>query len=176
MRDKDTILLVSVASDDLSEVNAIFDDLATYSQRVDGVPRRGDSAYTFATTVPSGHSPVSKHAFLAKRGEAVVGLLDVIDGYPSPGIAFLGLLAVRESAQGSGLGRALYCEAERFARGNLKARTMRLAVVETNPVIGFWTKMGFHPTGEVKPFEGETCTSHAVLMEKKLQSVVATSA
>lgn len=168
VRDDNTISLVPAALDELSEVNTIFDELTTYSQRVDGVRRRGDAAYTFVTAVPAAHPHARKHAFLAKRGERAVGLLDLIDGYPSPGTTFIGMLAVRESAQGSGVGRALFREAERFARDELKARTMRLAVVETNPVVGFWTKMGFHPTGEVKPYEGVACASRSVLMEKKL--------
>ncbi len=97
-----------------------------------------------------------------------VGLLDIVDGYPVPGTAFIGLLAVRESAQKSGVGRALFREAERLARDDLRARNLRLAVVETNPVMGFWMKMGFRPTGEVKPFEGEVLKSSAALMEKEL--------
>lgn len=170
MSDKDAVLLVPVASDDLREVNAIFDELTSFSLLVDDVPRRCDAAYSFATAVPPGYSHVSKHAFLAKRGNAAVGLLDVVNGYPSPGTAFIGLLAVRESAQGSGVGRALFHEAERFVRDDLKARTMRLAVVETNPVIGFWTKMGFNATGEVKLYQGLARASRVVLMEKELLS------
>lgn len=160
------ISLVPTGLDDLRLVNDIFDELTTYSQRVDGVPRRSDAAYSFATAVPPGIAHTKKHIFLTKSRDTIVGLLDLIDGYPVPGTTFIGLLVIRESAQGSGFGRALFCAAERFARVDLKARTMRLAVVEANPVIGFWTKMGFHPTGEVKPYEGESCTSRSILMEK----------
>ncbi|MDX8495315.1 GNAT family N-acetyltransferase [Mesorhizobium sp. VK22B] len=168
MRDDASVSLVAVTPDDLREVENIFGDLTTYSQRVDGVRRRDGAAYAFATALPPGYKPSDKHAFLVKRGDVPVGLLDVINGYPSLGTVFIGLLAIRESAQGSGIGRALVHEAEQFARYNLKARTIRLAVVETNPVFGFWTKMGYRATGEVKPFEGETISSRAVLMEKKL--------
>lgn len=170
MKDDDSLSLVPVESDDLREVEAIFDELTAFSRRVDGVPRRCDAAYTFATAIPPGYPNVRKHAFLAKRGSVAVGILDVIDGYPSAGTAFIGLLAIRETAQGSGIGRALFREAERFVRDGLKAQTMRLAVVETNPVIGFWKKMGFRLTGEIKPYEGEALTSLAVLMEKDLSS------
>ncbi|WP_316213466.1 MULTISPECIES: GNAT family N-acetyltransferase [unclassified Bradyrhizobium] len=95
-------------------------------------------------------------------------LLPYAIALPVPGTAFIGLLAVRESAQESGVGRALFREAERFARDDLRARTLRLAVVETNPVMGFWMKMGSRPTGEVKPFEGEVIKSRSALMEKEL--------
>ncbi|WP_316228112.1 MULTISPECIES: GNAT family N-acetyltransferase [unclassified Bradyrhizobium] len=170
------VSLVPVTSGNLHEVNAIFDELTAYSQRVDGVSRRNDAADTFMTAVPAGHALKDKHAFVAKRRGAALGLLDMIDGYPLPGTAFIGLLAVRESAQGSGIGRALFREAERFARDSLRARNLRLAVVESNPVIGFWTKMGFHPTGEVKPFSGEANISRAILMEKEFGPTVSSSA
>lgn len=168
MRDGAPLSLVLVDPDDLSEVESIFDELTTYSLRVDGVPRRDSAAKSFATGLPPGCMPYGKHAFLAKRENLAVGLLDIVNGYPLPGTAFVGLLAVRESVQGLGIGRALFREAEQFARNKLNARTIRLAVVETNPVFGFWTKMGLRSTGKTRPFEGETTTSRAVLMEKKL--------
>lgn len=158
----------STFSDALREVDDVFDDLTTYSQRVDGVARRSHAAHEFATALPPGRELRHKYAFLAKLGDVAVGLADIIDGYPSRGTAFIGLLAVRETVQGSGIGQRLFQEVERFARNELGARTMRLAVVEANPVIGFWVKMGFHPTGEVKPFEGEAIKSQSILMEKVL--------
>ncbi|WP_158001979.1 GNAT family N-acetyltransferase [Pseudorhizobium pelagicum] len=161
-------MLSPASSADLSTVQMIFDNLTAYSQHVDGVPRRDNAAHEFATALSPGHDLCHKHAFMASHQGAPVGLLDLIDSYPARGSAFIGLLAVRESAKRVGLGRALYCEAERFARDELGAWSLRLAVVEANPVMGFWIKMGFHPTGEVKPFEGKTTRSRAVLMEKDL--------
>lgn len=162
------ISLVPVALDDLSDVEIIFDDLDGYSFHVDGVSRRDGAACEFATALPPGYEPQHKHSFVAQANGLSIGLLDVLDGYPSSGTAFIGLLAVRESAQGSGFGRALFQEVERFARDELKATIIRLAVIEANPVIGFWKKMGFRPTGEVKPHEKEAVTSRAVLMEKEI--------
>ncbi|WP_322067284.1 GNAT family N-acetyltransferase [Burkholderia ubonensis] len=162
------VRVVSASSDALRDVDNIFADLTAYSQRVDGVARRNHAAHEFATALPPGRELRHKYAFLAKVGNVAVGLADIIEDYPSRGTAFIGLLAVRETAQGSGVGRKLFQKVERFARNELEARTMQLAVVEANPVIGFWAKMGFHPTGEVKPFEGETLKSHSILMEKEL--------
>ncbi|WP_315810656.1 MULTISPECIES: GNAT family N-acetyltransferase [unclassified Bradyrhizobium] len=167
MRSEVDVSLAPVSLADLREVETIFDELTAYSQHVDGVLRRDNAAYEFVTALPV-VTPCHKHAFLARCQGLTVGLLDIVDGYPVPGTAFIGLLAVRESAQKSGVGRALFREAERLARDDLRARNLRLAVVETNPVMGFWMKMGFRPTGEVKPFEGEVLKSSAALMEKEL--------
>ncbi|WP_051949339.1 GNAT family N-acetyltransferase [Methylosinus sp. PW1] len=168
MQDDIAISLSPATSSDLNEIDDIFDDLTNYSLCVDGVSRRRNAAHEFLNTLPPGFEPRHKYAFLAKRGGAAVGLLDIVNGYPSHGTAFIGLLAVRENAQGLGIGAAIFREGERIALHGLKATTLRLAVVETNPVIGFWRKMGFSPTGEVKPFEGKTIRSRSVLMEKRL--------
>lgn len=165
-----SLSLEAVTAQNLRDVDSVFDDLEAYSLHVDGVPRRADAARAFVSTRPPGCEPQRKHVFLARSHTRAVGLLDLIDGYPSAGTVFIGLLAIRESAQGAGFGRALYREAERFAREHLEARGLRLAVVKTNPVIGFWTQMGFHATGEVKPFRGERVLSQAVLMEKDLST------
>jgi uncharacterized DUF497 family protein len=46
---------------------------------------------------------------------------------------------------------------------------MRLAVVKTsNKVLKYWEKMGFHLTGEVKPYSNKLINSEALIMEKEL--------
>lgn len=160
------IVLVPVAPDDLRDVDAVFDELRAFSKRVDGVPKKHHAAQAFATSLPPKHAPHKKYAFLAKAGGRTIGLLDMIADYPSTGTVFIGLLAISERFQKSGFGRALWCTAERFAREQLDAKTLRLAVIESNPVLGFWEKMGFRPTGEVKPYQGERRSSRAILMEK----------
>lgn len=158
--------LSRVTAQNLVDVEAIFDDLRNYSTYIDGGYRRDGAAFEFATAHPPSVSVEDKHSFVAHKDGYPVGLLDVIDGYPLLGTAFIGLLAVRESLHGAGLGRDLYMQAETFIRGDLEARVIRLAVVEANPVIGFWKRMGFVPTGEWKPYEVQTVTSRLILMEK----------
>lgn len=160
--------LYRVDAGNLIDVETILADLRNYSQRVDGEPRRTGAATEFATALPAGSLVCDKHAFVAHRNGLPVGLLDIINRYPAPGSAFIGLLAVREGLHGIGLGRALYMEAEKFALNHLEARTIRIGVVETNAVTGFWQRMGFKATGEVKPHRGTSVSSRAILMEKTL--------
>lgn len=162
------IVLVSVKPDDLHEVDSVFNDLQTFSKRVDGVPKRSDAAKDFMPSLPPGHDPRKKHVFLAKIGEKAIGLLDIVADYPAPGTAFIGLLAIRESMHGTGLGRALCHAAEDFAQEHLKAKVIQLAVVESNPALEFWTKIGFRPAGEERLYQGERQRSRAILMQKLL--------
>jgi len=98
-----------------------------------------------------------------------VGIVDVIDGYPRAATMFIGLLAIVEGRQGNGIGRAVVRELESYARTRWRASRMRLAVVATNPVVGFWDKMGFRLTGETRTYEGEALTSTVSLMEKTVE-------
>ncbi|WP_177232285.1 GNAT family N-acetyltransferase [Methylobacterium gossipiicola] len=159
-----------VTENSFADVESIFDDLRAYSRCVDGVDRRDGAATEFVTALPPGSHVRNKHSFVMYRHGSPVGLLDIIAHYPAPNVAFIGLLAVRESLHGIGLGRALYDRAEHLIRTDLRATTVRIAVIETNPACGFWRRMGFRTTGEVKRYEGRAVTSHAILMEKPLAS------
>lgn len=162
------LCLVRASTDELTDIAVVFDDLRAYSRRIDGTDGRTNAAHEFIAARPPGCGLRDKHAFVAYRHGVPIGLLDIVGDHPRSGTAFIGLLAVRESEQGAGLGRALYARAEAIMRYRLGARTARLAVVEANPVSGFWRTMGFRPTGEVTPYAGEAARSRAVLMEKAL--------
>ncbi len=162
------LCLVRASADELPDIGAVFDDLREYARRIDGMDGRADAAHEFLAARPPGRGRRDKHAFVAYRHGVPIGLLDLIGDWPRPGTVFIGLLAVREGEHGAGLGRALYARAEHVMRCRLKARTARLAVVEANPVGGFWEAMGFRPTGEAKPYEGAAVRSRSILMEKTL--------
>jgi ribosomal protein S18 acetylase RimI-like enzyme len=49
------------------------------------------------------------------------------------------------------------------------ARRLRLSVVRTNhQVLGFWRRMGFAETGEVRPYRYDKLESEVVLMDRPL--------
>jgi hypothetical protein len=49
------------------------------------------------------------------------------------------------------------------------ARRLRLSVVRTNDqVLGFWPRMGFAETGEVRPYRHDKLRSEVLLMDKLL--------
>ncbi|MBO4220851.1 GNAT family N-acetyltransferase [Bradyrhizobium neotropicale] len=139
---------------DESRVDDLLDRLNTYSLRVHGVPKLKDGAHRLLTTTPPVGMFGGKYVFAIMHGIEPVGLLDVIADYPKLGTTFIGLLAIAEDRQGAGLGRAAFWLAEDFARTQLSSSHLRLAVVNTNSVGGFWRRMGFVETGEVCAYEG----------------------
>jgi GNAT superfamily N-acetyltransferase len=66
---------------------------------------------------------------------------------------YFGMFSVRPEAQGNGTGRALLAEAERIARDEWHARTMRMTVIEVRAeLIAWYERRGYHRTGEYRPF------------------------
>ena len=163
-----SIELVRLGLADEPLVDAMFDQLTTYSTAVDGVPKMKDGARHFLTALPPGCDRTQKHDFVVMEDGSTVGLVDVIDGYPKEGTMYIGLLAIVECRQRTGLGREVVRLLETYARDRLSASAILLGVVASNLVIGFWEKMGFRLTGESRPYQGEAMTSTVSLMEKAL--------
>ena len=160
--------LKSIGLKDEQLVDELLDQLKSYSLLVDGVPKRMGSAKHLLTATPPGRTLSHKNVFAVMRGTEAIGLVDMIKDYPDAFVTFVGLLAIKESRRHLGLGRQSYELVERYARDQLTADTIRLAVVDTNPVAGFWRKMGFRETGEIKPYTGEAVSACAVLMQKAI--------
>lgn len=69
------------------------------------------------------------------------------------GDGYFGMFSVRPDAQGNGTGRALLTEAERVARDQWHARTMRMTVIDVRAeLIAWYARRGYRSTGEYRPF------------------------
>lgn len=146
----------------------VFDSAPTYFTLVTGLPPARDAAARDLSELPPGCAPESRHIFAVLAGDEVVGVSDVLRGYPDPSAAFLGLLLIAENRQRLGLGSKAYRELEAVARGWEVAR-MRLAVVEANArAFGFWERQGFARTGETHPYHRGWVQSTAIVMQKRL--------
>ncbi|RLZ04101.1 N-acetyltransferase, partial [Kocuria tytonicola] len=88
-------------------------------------------------------------------GPVLVGIADVLRGYPAEHCAHIGLLLVRGDRHGRGLGRQLHRHVLDLVQTWPEVSTLRLGVVETNATsaVGFWEALGYTPTGETAPYE-----------------------
>lgn len=89
---------------------------------------------------------------VAVRDGALVGCVDVARA--GEGVCFLGMLSVKVTEQGSGLGKALVAAAEEHARRAFGARVMAMHVVSVRPeLLAWYERRGYRRTGLVEPFE-----------------------
>lgn len=141
--------------DDSDVLQSVLERAVKYSFYADGldyVPK--ESAKTVLIEIPPGISYEDKYVFLISNNECPVGVIDVINGYPDLETAFIGLLLIAEDMHGHGLGRLSYEKLELFIRDELEMNKIMLAYLESNPVEGFWSKLGYSKIEEKRPYDG----------------------
>ena len=69
------------------------------------------------------------------------------------GACYFGMFSVRPGLQGSGIGRRMLAEAERFARDEWKSIKMEMTVISIrDELIAWYERRGYRRTGIFKPF------------------------
>lgn len=162
-----TIRLLDGEPTEMRELQRVFEDAPAYAHRITGVsPGRADAQSTY-TILPEGKSYDDKFVFGIYRAGEMVGCADLIRGYPNPETAVLGLLLVSEKHQRQGIGRRACALIEQFIRNWRTCDRVRIGVVRTNDAV-LPTRLGFEPTGEVKPYRYGSVVSETVVLEKRL--------
>jgi GNAT superfamily N-acetyltransferase len=155
---------------EMAELQRVLEGAPGYCKRVMGAPAGPAEAQSTYTVLPDGKTYDDKFVFGIYAGEEMVGCADVIRSWPRPDTSIIGLLLIAEAHHSRGYGRAAYAELEAAIR-DWGAKRVRAAVVRTNSqVIPFWERMGFKPTGEVKPYSYGAVVSEAIIFEKPIAS------
>jgi ribosomal protein S18 acetylase RimI-like enzyme len=164
------VALREVAGDpeELRALQRVIESDEDYALRVTGHPPGPADALSTLLVVPEGTSPDDKVVFGVWVNDELVGILDLLLGYPDPETVFVGLLLIDRSRQGQGIGAAAWQALERQMLPRWPwVRRLRLGVVRTNEqVLGFWRRLGFVETGEVRPWRYDKLCSETVLMDK----------
>lgn len=99
---------------------------------------------------PPGIPPERKHYVGLFDGDALVAVLDVIDGFPRADVAFIGFFMMNPARQGRGVGSAIIAELCAYLKRAGMAEA-HLAINKGNPqATRFWTKNGFVIKREVE--------------------------
>jgi ribosomal protein S18 acetylase RimI-like enzyme len=166
------VSLREVAGDaeELRALQRVMESDVDFALRVTGHPPGPADAQSTLMFVPEGKSPEDKAPFGVWAGDELVGFLDLLLRYPDSETVYIGLLLVDHARQGQGIGTAAYQALERDLLPRWPwARRLRLSVVRTNEqVLGFWRRLGFTETGEVRPWRYDKLESESILMDKRL--------
>jgi len=112
---------------------------------------------------PPGIALSDKYYFGFYQKETLIAVMDLVDGYPNPEVAFIGFFMMNRAFQGQGIGTAIIQEAAEYLKTTGKT-AIQLAIDRGNPQsTHFWKKNGFTVIKEVDR-NGRT----ALLAGKKL--------
>lgn len=114
-----------------------------------GYPASAERVYADMHDAPPGIPKERKHYVGLFSGDALVAILDVIDGFPRADVAFIGFFMMNPALQGRGVGSSIIDELCAYLKRADMAE-VHLAINKGNPqATHFWTKNGFAITGEV---------------------------
>ncbi|MCH5191803.1 MAG: GNAT family N-acetyltransferase [Oscillospiraceae bacterium] len=106
------------------------------------------------TVTPPGKSTSDKYYVGFFDREKLIAVLDLIDGYPEDGIAFIGFFMLAKERQGQGLGSLMVTEICDYLK-SVGFTKVRLGIDKDNPQSNhFWKKNGFAVLKEVVKDDG----------------------
>jgi GNAT superfamily N-acetyltransferase len=151
------------------QVQALHERAADYVHRIWGQAPDPATGVEFFERLPPGRDRAHKHTFGIFEGDAMVGCIDLVRGWPDAVTAVIGLLLLEPAARGRGVGRLAFEAIEAQARAWPEITQLRAVVVESNDVARpFWEHLGFRANGQTRPHQAGTVTSRAVVLMRSL--------
>ncbi|MFT3816064.1 MAG: GNAT family N-acetyltransferase [Rubrivivax sp.] len=166
---------LTASAADVERLQQLFERAPRYAEATTGESVSAAAAREALEALPPGKLQEDKFVFGAFTDDDVlVGCADLIRGYPSPSVAYVGLLLVDERLENRGYGTEILKQIEAIAVGWAVCIKLRLGVVQANErALRFWSRQGFQATGEVKPYAAGSVVSQIALFERKLPAPAA---
>lgn len=156
--------VVRLDATDLSRLPRLCAACTDFFELVEGLPGGEATAAEILGPLPPELAVGTRHVFgLAKAGE-LVGVVDLLQGYPSPQEWYIGLLLLLPEYRRRGLGARFCTEILSWIRlrGGV---AVRLIVQHQNPLARvFWEQMGFSVEREVVTQAGSLASPVWVLL------------
>lgn len=137
------LIRLADADADRRRAQALFEACDAFQRliyRRPTLPTEGDALFD---DLPPGVAREAKEVWGVERGGALIGVLELVRGFPAAGESYLGLLLLAPGERGAGLGAALLDSIEEHCRA-AGDRALYLAVVERNvDAVRFWQRHGF---------------------------------
>lgn len=149
---------------------SLFQSSPSYFQNVEGAEASLATVEEALRARPKQTVPEYKKEFLIVSDDdgRPVGTVELHVHHPEKGIAYIGLLQIRDELAGRGVGRRAYAAVEDYARSKFGVDRIRLGVADDNDVSGFWAKLGFRANGRTYTWMGERKSNNVVEYEKRL--------
>lgn len=163
------LLLRPIEPEDVDSVQAVIESDAGYVERVTGLPPGPADAQSLLLMRPPDLAEDRKVVYGAWAAGELVGLLDVLRGWPAPDVAHIGLLQVRGDRQGEGVGRRAH--ALLLSRLWPEITTLRIAIVATNAAVAepFWRSLGYVPSGPPQPYRYNNLASTTQIFTREVR-------
>ena len=149
-------------------VNTVLQAATDYNLLVEGAPPTAAHVEEFFTSCPPGYTLDDVFPMGFFEGAELIGVGGMLRRWNAPNKAMIGLLVFAPEWRGVGRGRVAVGQIEALARTWPGIDRLRAGVIATNQrALGFWRKIGFIDTGEIKPKYG-TFIDDIIILEKPI--------
>jgi diamine N-acetyltransferase len=167
-----SIRLLNGDPSEMDDLQQVLEEAPAFAYRVTGGPPNPADAQSTYSSLPDGKSYDDKFVFGIFHDERMIGCIDVYRNYPSPGVAWIGLLLLSERFHGHGFGRKAFDLLRNQISCWEGCDRIQLAVVSTNEVaLPFWRRMGFNETGKRGLYQCGAIAAESVFMDLLLDPV-----
>ena len=138
--------------EDSGSIQTLFENCLDFMLLVDGRPAGNDAAEETFQDLPPGKSLQDKFVFgIFDRQHKLVGLLEVVRGYPDNITWWIGLLLLSPESRSQGLGKQVLEGFVKYVSSN-GGQVIMLGVVEENQrAYSFWESTGFEFVRKTEP-------------------------
>lgn len=160
------LTVTRLRSTDAGTVSELCHGCRDFFELVTGEPVATTTALDVQEQGPPGVDSARKHVLGFWREGRLVGMMDLIEGFPADDEWYVGLLVLLPSERNRGGGRAIWTAVEIRVR-EAGCSVVRLVVQEQNPrAAHFWTSLGFVKGAQVVQSLGSR-TNHCWRFEKR---------
>ena len=138
----------SLDSSDIDEIVELCRQNEVFYKYTEARPTRENIKDDMQAT-PPGIDLSAKYYFGFFNDQEIVAVMDLVDGYPSADIAYIGFFMMNLKYQGKQIGTTIICEVIDYLK-SIGKTSVRLAIDKGNPQsTHFWKKNGFEIISEV---------------------------
>jgi len=137
------IRLEALTRADDAPVWNVFQACADYGELEQGRPPKPEDADAFFSDRPPGVPGENAHKLGVFDQATLIGLVDLIDGYPDVSDWYLGLLMLVPDARGRGCGRTALDQIMARVRAGGGRRLLLCVLEENTRARAFWERAGF---------------------------------
>ena len=162
--------VLRLEASDAPRLQSLFAACPDYFHLVYGEPAGLATAEEELGGLPPGKSLEDKFFLgLLQPDDALVGVIDLVRDYPTPGTWYLGLLLLHPALRGLGHGQAIHAGIRKWVHAQ-GGRAIRLGVLEHNvKALAFWERLGYREVAR-KPFDAGKLTHTVRVMQVDLSS------
>jgi ribosomal protein S18 acetylase RimI-like enzyme len=143
------VSLVGLLGRDQSRLAELCRRCTDFFELVEGQPGGAETAAELLGPLPERVAAGTRRVFGIERGGDLIGVAELLDGYPGPNEWYLGLLVLVPELRRGGIGTEVWAGLREWMRRR-EAAVARLVVQQQNPSARtFWERQGFTVEEEV---------------------------